>query len=90
MKVIKFSSVDRCAEVAQEMNPDYKVVVDNCTRGNSYYEWAFSDDATILVSTSGHGKLDGRFTIYHLVKGTAYKVGRNSEDLDFYNESVKV
>lgn len=90
MKLIKFANHRRCAEVAQQMNPNHKVVSDNMTRGSSYYAWNFSDDAVALVSTSGEGKLGGRFTDYYLVKGTARKVGREHDNLEFFNERITV
>ena len=90
MKKIVFANEKRATEVAQSMNPQHVVLVDNCTRGTTYYRWIFSNDAVVVVYNHGEGKNSGRFTVYFLIKGTAYKVGRDETDLSFYNEKVVV
>lgn len=89
-KFILFSTASRCNEVAQQMNPKSVRLQDNCTRGTTYYRWIFSEDAVVLNFTKGEGKAGGRFTDHYLVKGTAYKVGRDESDLEFYNEKVEL
>lgn len=89
-KFITFATLERCCQVAKEMNPNHRAI-ENCeTRGNSYYKWIFSDDAVVLCHAQGQGKIDGRFANLWLIRGTAWKVGRDETDLEYYNEKVIV
>lgn len=90
MKEIIFANEKRAEEVARSMNPQHIVLVDNCTRGTTYYRWIFSNDAVAITFAHGEGKNSSRFTVYFLIKGTAHKVGRDETDMSFYNEKVVV
>lgn len=89
-KTILFSNNNRAKEVAQNMNPNYKLLENFQSRGNAYHKWIFSDDAVVVAYTHGHGKYDGRFAVLRLIKGTAWKVGRDETDLEFYGEKIEV
>ena len=89
-KTILFSNNNRAKEVAQNMNPNYKLLENFQSRGNAYHKWIFSDDAVVVAYTHGHGKYDGRFAVVRLIKGTAWKVGRDETDLEFYGEKIEV
>lgn len=90
MKTILFANYERAAEVAESMNPNHIVLSDNETRGTTYYRWLFSDDAVVLCYAHGEGKEGSRFQTYFLIRGDAAKVGRDAEDLGFYNEKISV
>lgn len=90
MKVITFSNWQRASEVAKEMNPNHVLIEENQTRGTTYYSWVFSDDAVCVCYAHGEGKVGSRFQSYYLIRGTAWKVGRDETDLEFYGESVTV
>nr|DAI14364.1 MAG TPA: hypothetical protein [Caudoviricetes sp.] len=90
MKQILFSNNDRAKEVAQNMNPNSVLLENFQSRGNAYHKWIFSDDAVVVAYTHGHGKYDGRFAVLRLIKGTAWKVGRDEDDIEFYNQKVVV
>lgn len=87
-KFITFATLERCSQVAKEMNPNHWFISNNETKGNSYYKWIFSDDAVVLCHAHGEGKADGRFANFWLIKGTAWMVGRDETDLEYYNEKV--
>ena len=90
MKQILFSNNDRAKEVAQNMNPNSVLLENFQSRGNAYHKWIFSDDAVVVAYTHGHGKYDGRFAVLRLIKDTAWKVGRDEDDIEFYNQKVVV
>ena len=89
-KTILFSNNNRAKEVAQNMNPNNMYLENFQSRGNAYYKWIFSDDAVIVAYTHGQGKHDGRFAVLRLIKGTAWKVGSDETDLEFYGEKIEV
>lgn len=89
-KKILFSNKERAQEVAQSMNPNHRCLSDNETRGTTYYRWLFSDDAVVICYVHGEGKDGSRFQVYFLIRGTATKVGRDSENEEFYNEKIVV
>lgn len=89
MKEITFSTECRAAEVAKEMNPKFVRLENNLARGSSYYEWEFSSDSVVINHEQGHGNRHGRFANLFLVKGEAYKIGRDGSR-EFYNETVTV
>lgn len=89
-KEITFANQQRAREVAKEMNPNYVWLQNNQTRGTTYYKWLFSKDAVYITFAHGEGNKNGRFTEFFLIKGSAVKVGRDEDDLGFYNEKVKV
>ena len=89
-KTILFSNDNRAKEVAQNMNSNYKLLENFQSRGNAYYKWIFSKDSVVVAYTHGQGKHDGRFAVFRLIKGTAWKVGRDETDLEFYGEKIEV
>ena len=90
MKEITFANYLRAKEVALSMNKDSAYLENYESRGSSYYRWIFSKDSIIVNFAHGEGNKDGRFARMWLIKGTAYKVGREDANLDFYNENIVV
>ena len=89
-KTILFSNDNRAKEVAQNMNPNSVLLENFQSRGNAYHKWIFSEDSVVVAYTHGQGKHDGRFAVLRLIKGTAWKVGRDETDLEFYGEKIEV
>ncbi|WP_314694848.1 hypothetical protein [Tannerella forsythia] len=90
MKEITFANESRAREVALSMNKECAYLENYETRGSTYHRWIFSENAVVLNFEHGHGNKNGRFARMWLVKGSAYKVGRDETNLDFYNEKVVV
>jgi hypothetical protein len=88
--MIVFSNQTRAMDVALKMNNAAKMLQNNETRGTTYFRWVFSEDAVVIAFAHGEGKVSGRFSVYYLVRGAAYKVGRDPKDMKFYGETVKV
>ena len=85
-----FSGHEAAKEVALRTNNSAIRLQDNQTRGTTYYRYIFSEDAVVANFVHGEGKKDGRFAVHFLISGTAHKVGRDENELSFYNESIEV
>lgn len=81
-KEILFRGREKARSVAQDMNPNYKLLENYESRGTAWQKWYLSDDAVVIAYTSGEGKVDGRFARRYLVKGSAKLV-------NYYDEVLK-
>lgn len=81
-KEILFRNKEKARTVAFSMNPNAKRMENRETRGTSWEKWYPSEDAVVVAYTSGEGKVDGRFAIKYLVKGSAKLV-------NYYDEVVE-
>lgn len=88
MKEYKEKTQEEALHRAKWLNKKFKTLKNNQTWGEKYYKWVFSADSVIVTYERGLGSIyDGDATIY-LAKGTAYKVGRDTTDLERFNKTV--